>query len=270
MFRFSSHLLDSRSHIGIRQFSLEGQKFREFVLVPRPDGPRESAGAASGVSLPASAQELLGSKSAAEAFCCRSASSLARPWFCCRSRPISPRNRNSSREVPPDADLGCFDCATRLESRSFYVVQGASRSTCWCRDSFSARNLTWALGITSGQPISQEVLSRAGLHPNPPLVGQEILVSCHAQGGPLEGAKHVSLHHGYNGWKETADQPMTTVSEERWQVKLKLPPNAGEFDFAFTDSTRWDNNSGRDWGVPTRSASSRPAPETGDTNAMGP
>ena len=159
--------------------------------------------------------------------------------------------------------FGLFDAAAFYRTRSLLcpvLAHGFSNGIIW-----SLLYLTVA--FTSGQPLSQEVLGRAGLAPNPPVASQEVLVSYDARGGPLAGAKQLSLHHGHNGWKEAGDQPMTSAGVERWQVKLKLPPAAGEFDFAFTDGSRWDNNSGRDWRVPTRSTSSKRAQESGDANA---
>jgi hypothetical protein len=48
------------------------------------------------------------------------------------------------------------------------------------------------------------------------------------------------------------DAEMTQVSTNEWQVTLDVPPAAREISFCFTDGSRWDNNSGRDWHVRRR------------------
>ena len=49
-------------------------------------------------------------------------------------------------------------------------------------------------------------------------------------GGVLGDAEQVTLHYGFNGWSDVADQPMNGQGEVKWQVKLNLPVGAHELD----------------------------------------
>lgn len=81
-----------------------------------------------------------------------------------------------------------------------------------------------AIALTPVRPISQQTLGRVGLEPNPPVASQEVNISYQASGGPLGEAKQINLHYGFNGWQQAADKPMAGLGEERWQLRVKLPP----------------------------------------------
>ena len=111
-----------------------------------------------------------------------------------------------------------------------------------------------AMVLTPVRPISPQVLGRVAVEPNPPVAGQELTIRYEAKGGALNGSTQLTLQYGVNGWAGATGQPMTNSGAEHWQTKLVLPPRIGELDFAFTDGTRWDNNSGRDWRLPAKAA----------------
>ena len=47
---------------------------------------------------------------------------------------------------------------------------------------------------------------------------------------------------------------MSAAGDGKWNLTLKLPVDARQLGFVFTDGTRWDNNGGRDWHIRTRNA----------------
>lgn len=87
------------------------------------------------------------------------------------------------------------------------------------------------------------------LMPSPPIAGQEVTVTYLATSGPLAGSTQVSLHHGVGAWQHATDTPMLAADKDRWTLIVKLPRDARQFDFVFTDGTRWDNHGGQDWHV---------------------
>lgn len=113
------------------------------------------------------------------------------------------------------------------------------------------------LALAPAQPASPDILGRAGVEPNPPVAGQEATVLYRAAGGPLDGARQVSLHYGINGWNQPTNIPMVRTEDQQWLLKLRVPPGTLELDFAFTDGVRWDNNGGQDWRLPVRLFSTR-------------
>jgi uncharacterized protein len=112
-----------------------------------------------------------------------------------------------------------------------------------------------ATALANPQAGPKSLSGEATLNPDPPVPGQEVAVTYRVAGGPLVGATQVSLHYGLNGWKQTTDTRMSAAGDGKWNLTLKLPIDARQFDFVFTDGTRWDNHGGRDWHVRPRSAS---------------
>ena len=115
-----------------------------------------------------------------------------------------------------------------------------------------------AMVLTPVRPITPQALGRVALEPNPPVAGQELTIRYEATGGALNSSTQLTLQYGVNGWAGAAGQPMTNSGAEHWQTKLLLPPGIRELDFAFTDGTRWDNNSGHDWRLPAKAGGAVP------------
>ena len=86
--------------------------------------------------------------------------------------------------------------------------------------------------------------------PDQPTQGGDVKITYFALFGPLAGARQVTLHYGCDNWQQVKDLPMKKPAEETWEVTLKLPPDAKQIDFVFTNGDKWDNNSGQDWHVP--------------------
>ena len=111
-----------------------------------------------------------------------------------------------------------------------------------------------AIALGNPHPAHPSLPGAVSLNPDPPFPGQEVAVTYHVAGGPLAGATQISLHYGFDGWKQTTDTPMSAAGDDKWNITLKLPVDARLLDFVFTDGRRWDNCGGKDWHIPTRSA----------------
>ena len=85
-----------------------------------------------------------------------------------------------------------------------------------------------------------------------PAEAKSLTISYHGATGPLAGAKRVSLHHGHDGWNDTVDTEMTRLEADEWELRLEVPPTSDRINLCFTDGSKWDNNSGRDWNYITR------------------
>jgi membrane protease YdiL (CAAX protease family) len=111
-----------------------------------------------------------------------------------------------------------------------------------------------AIALANPHAAHTSLSAEATLNPDPPVSGQEVAVAYRVAGGPLAGAAQVSLHYGFDGWRQTTDTRMSAAGDGKWNLTLKLPVDARQLDFVFTDGTRWDNNGGRDWHIRTRNA----------------
>ena len=92
----------------------------------------------------------------------------------------------------------------------------------------------------------------ARVTPDPPVAGRNVLITYAVANGPLAGSTNLTVHNGFDGWNQTTDVPMIASGNGEWRTTLKLPTNIRQFDFAFTDGSRWDNNGGQDWHIPTQ------------------
>jgi len=110
------------------------------------------------------------------------------------------------------------------------------------------------IALANPQATHKTLSGEATLSPTPPVPGQEVALTYRVAGGPLAGATQVSLHCGFDGWKQTADAPMSAIGAGKWSLAIKTPADARQLDFVFTDGTRWDNNGGRDWHIRTKNA----------------
>jgi hypothetical protein len=91
--------------------------------------------------------------------------------------------------------------------------------------------------------------------PDPAQQGQPFSVRYDTAGTPLDGALHVNLHQGFDGWSAAGglgvvDRPMIQVEPGVFEVGFDVPVGVGTVDFAFNDGAGvWDNNGGNDWHV---------------------
>ena len=79
--------------------------------------------------------------------------------------------------------------------------------------------------------------------------------------GSLDGASHVYLHWGENGWQNVAaaNKPMVKRADGFWQTTISVPVDATSLNFCFTDGTNWDNNGGGNWNASISAATTYPA-----------
>ena len=88
--------------------------------------------------------------------------------------------------------------------------------------------------------------------------GEPVTLTYDAFGRPLAGTGPVLLHWGHDDWQGVADEPMTHLGGDLWEVTVTPPSWAGSMEFVFTVGlVTWDNNGGADWIVPL--AGSEPA-----------
>ncbi len=90
---------------------------------------------------------------------------------------------------------------------------------------------------------------RYRLEPDPPVGGQDLVITYLASLGPLADSKEMTLHYGFDRWDRTNDALMSKSGDGDWMVPISIPPDANQIDFVFTDGNKWDNNSGSDWHV---------------------
>jgi hypothetical protein len=65
-------------------------------------------------------------------------------------------------------------------------------------------------------------------------------------GGVLGDAEQVTLHYGFNGWSDVADQPMNGQGEVKMAGEAEPAGRSARAGLLFTDGTRWDNNDRQD------------------------
>lgn len=65
--------------------------------------------------------------------------------------------------------------------------------------------------------------------------------------GSLANSNNISIHLGYDGWKNETNIPMTKDSMGFWEGSVKIPTSSNQLDFCFTNGSSWDNNNNEDW-----------------------
>ena len=108
-----------------------------------------------------------------------------------------------------------------------------------------------AIVVTPAQASPKSLAGEASMNPNPPISGQEVTFTYRTANGPLAGSTRISLHYGFDGWKQTTDAPMAGA-EGVWTLTLKVPSDVCTIDFVFTDGVLWDNNNRQDWHARTQ------------------
>lgn len=105
-------------------------------------------------------------------------------------------------------------------------------------------DLNWNIPVDSGTPSDVVVVS-----PDPPIAGQEVIITYYASGRPFtDGASQVNIHRGINGWQDTLTIPMESIGANIWQHSMYLPPFTQELNMVFNDDNDgWDNNLGSNW-----------------------
>jgi len=144
--------------------------------------------------------------------------------------------------------FGLFDAAAFYRTRSLLcpvLAHGFSNGIIWTL-------IYLAIALNPIQSANGSTFGEVKFDSNPPLQGEMLVVTYRASQGPLADAKQVSLHWGINMWQDARTTPMAAADSGAWQLTLKVPSNAEQLDFAFTDGSRWDNNRTRDWHVLTR------------------
>jgi len=105
----------------------------------------------------------------------------------------------------------------------------------------------WHVAVSGAPPVVEFM-------PDPPVAGQPVEISYHADRGTLGGSASIHLHQGFNCWEQVQHVPMTAAGTDTWTYTLQVPAAAGQIDFVFADGpeqsgTQWDNNGGADWHV---------------------
>ncbi|BCN28784.1 starch-binding protein [Anaeromicropila herbilytica] len=96
--------------------------------------------------------------------------------------------------------------------------------------------------------------------PATPVVGQPVSITYNATGRSLTNSSNVSLHWGYDNWKNPQNVPMTKISDNTWSVSVTVPESATtSLNLVFTNGSVWDNNSSANWSF-TVSKQSSPTP----------
>ncbi len=91
--------------------------------------------------------------------------------------------------------------------------------------------------------------------PSPAEAGEDVTITYDPAGTGLAGKPQVNLHYGFNNWATTVnpDVAMTAVPGTGWRATVRVPPDASQIDFVFTDGgTVWDNNNFQDWHLGVR------------------
>lgn len=98
-----------------------------------------------------------------------------------------------------------------------------------------------------------EPTERVTYNPDPPIAGQDVMISYDAAGGSLAGASQVYLHYGFNQWNpvNSPDPAMTyNAGTLRWEKTVTVLASATQLDVVFNNGAgTWDNNGGQDWHV---------------------
>ncbi len=97
--------------------------------------------------------------------------------------------------------------------------------------------------------------------PNPPVRGQQCVITYDATGRNLSNASQVKIHTGYNGWTNVIlpNPNMTSIGNKKWTYTFTVNSSATVLDMVFNNgSGTWDNNSGQDWHINTVAPSTPP------------
>lgn len=65
--------------------------------------------------------------------------------------------------------------------------------------------------------------------------------------GSLANSNNVSIHLGYDGWRNKTNIPMIKDSMGFWEGTVNIPTSSNKLDFCFTNASDWDNNNSQDW-----------------------